>query len=73
MSGVSAADRARIPKRGRSRLMWAAAGLVIALAGPALAQDGTGAVPDHAEPQRYGGGWVCALGYRVSDAACVAS
>ncbi|SNS59906.1 hypothetical protein [Antarctobacter heliothermus] len=49
-----------------------AAGVVAALAFPAFAQDGTGPMPENAQPRGYGGGWVCDSGYRVERAECLA-
>ncbi len=41
-----------------------------ALAGPAIAQDGTGPVPPNAQLRSYGGGWDCNLGYRIDGTVC---
>lgn len=48
------------------------AGVITSFGFPAVAQDGTGAVPENAHAQRYGGGWDCDLGYRIDDTNCVA-
>ena len=48
------------------------AGAIASFAFPVLAQDGTGPMPENAEPRRYGSGWVCNLGYRVEGAECLA-
>ncbi len=47
-------------------------GLVMALALPVLAQDGTGPVPQNAETRSFGGGWDCDVGYRVEGVECLA-
>ena len=52
--------------------MAVVAGVIASVAFPVLAQDGTGPMPANAEARSYGGGWDCALGYRVEGAACVA-
>ncbi|KHQ51291.1 hypothetical protein OA50_04072 [Mameliella alba] len=44
---------------------------VVLLAGPALAQVGTGPVPAHATTRSYGDGWTCDLGFQLTDGACV--
>jgi hypothetical protein len=46
--------------------------MIAFLAFPVLAQDGTGPMPENAEARNYGGGWNCALGYRVAGEECVA-
>jgi hypothetical protein len=48
------------------------AGVIAFFAFPVLAQDGTGPMPENAQPRSYGGGWVCDLGYRVDGAECLA-
>lgn len=48
------------------------AGVVASVAFPAFAQDGTGPMPENAQPRSYGSGWVCDFGYRVEGAECLA-
>jgi hypothetical protein len=48
------------------------AGAVASFAFPVLAQDGTGPMPENAQPRSYGGRWTCDLGYRVEGAECLA-
>lgn len=48
------------------------AGVIASLAFPGLAQDGTGPMPENAQPRSYGSGWVCDLGYRVEGDECLA-
>src|SRR6056297_1269276 len=48
------------------------AGVVASVAIPAFAQDGTGPMPENAQPRSYGSGWVCDFGYRVEGAECLA-
>ena len=36
----------------------------------AMAQDARPALPDHAQPTRYGSGWECVAGYRKVDDRC---
>ena len=58
-----------------ARLIARTAVIAVAIASfafPVLAQDGTGPMPENAEPRSYGSGWVCNLGYRVEGAECVA-
>lgn len=50
----------------------ALAGVIAALAFPALAQDGTGPVPENGSARSYGSGWECNLGYRVDGDDCLA-
>ena len=50
----------------------AIAGVIASLAFPVLAQDGTGPMPENAQPRSYGSGWVCDLGYRVEGNECLA-
>lgn len=50
----------------------AIAGVIASLAFPVLAQDGTGPMPENAQPRSYGSGWVCNLGYRVEGNKCLA-
>ncbi|SEO18067.1 hypothetical protein [Palleronia pelagia] len=62
------------PKHPLARLiarMAVVAGMIASLAFPVLAQDGTGPMPENAEARSYGGGWNCALGYRVAGEECV--
>lgn len=47
------------------------AGVVASVAFPVLAQDGTGAMPEHAQARSYGTGWVCDFGYRVAGGECL--
>lgn len=49
----------------------AIAGVIASFAFPVLAQDGTGPMPENAQPRSYGGGWVCDIGYRVEGAECL--
>ncbi len=49
-----------------------AAGVTASMAFPVLAQDGTGPMPENAQPRSYGSGWVCDFGYRVEGAECLA-
>lgn len=49
----------------------AIAGVIASFAFPVLAQDGTGPMPENAQPRSYGGGWVCDLGFRVEGAECL--
>jgi hypothetical protein len=72
MSGFIATVRSRIPTPGLGRAVIVAAGMIAFLAFPVLAQDGTGPMPENAEARSYGGGWNCALGYRVNGEECVA-
>ena len=51
--------------------MAAVAGMSAFMAFSAIAQDGTGPVPENAEARSYGDGWNCALGYRVDGAECL--
>jgi hypothetical protein len=46
------------------------AGVLASLAFPALAQDGTGAVPDNARARGQGAGWDCDIGFRVDGTTC---
>lgn len=46
------------------------AGALASLAFPALAQDGTGAVPDNAAARGQGAGWDCDIGFRADGATC---
>lgn len=48
------------------------AGVIASMALPVFAQDGTGPLPGNAEARSYGGGWNCALGFRVTGGECVA-
>ncbi|NKX44466.1 hypothetical protein [Roseicyclus persicicus] len=48
------------------------AGVIASFAFPVLAQDGTGPIPENAQPRGHGGGWVCDLGFRQEGADCLA-
>ena len=72
MSGFIATVRSRIATPSLGRTVIVAAGMIAFLAFPVLAQDGTGPMPENAEARNYGGGWNCALGYRVNGEECVA-
>lgn len=52
-----------------SKLVFAV-GVVASIAFPAFAQDGTGPIPQNAQPRSYGSGWVCDFGYRVEGVEC---
>jgi hypothetical protein len=56
----------------RIALLAVLTGVVSSMAFPIFAQDGTGPLPNNAEARKYGGGWNCTLGYRVSHAKCIA-
>ena len=71
MSGFVATVRSRIPTPRLGRTVIVAAGMFAFLAFPVVAKDGTGPMPENAEARNYGGGWNCALGYRVAGAVCV--
>jgi hypothetical protein len=74
MSGAIAATAPDTEKQTLARALLSAATLIVilVLALPALAQDGTGPAPENAEVRTYGVGWDCAPGYRLDDAACAA-
>ncbi|MFD2816007.1 hypothetical protein ACFSYD_19070 [Paracoccus aerius] len=46
-------------------------GIIVFVALPVLAQDGTGPTPKNAQVRSYGSGWTCDLGYRVDGADCL--
>jgi hypothetical protein len=72
MSGAIAVTATGMEKRILAQAVLTAATLIAILALPALAQDGTGPLPENAEARNYGGGWDCVPGYRVDGAACAA-
>ena len=62
----------RRPLAGLIARTAAMASVVAWFAFPVLAQDGTGTMPENAQPRSYGDGWVCDLGYRVEGVECLA-
>ena len=50
--------------------MFVLVGVLVPPALPAVAQDGTGSVPENAHAWKYGDGWECDLGYRVNEGSC---
>lgn len=48
------------------------ASVIASMVFPVSAQDGTGPMPQNAQPRSYGTGWVCDLGYQVDGAECLA-
>ena len=72
MSNQIAKPAPHTPSHCHGQVMLTMAMMIAFLALPALAQDGTGRVPENAEARNYGAGWDCTLGYRVDGAECVA-
>ena len=72
MSGTVAQTEPDCPRTGYGKAVVAVAGMIVFLAFPVLAQDGTGPVPENAGARNYGGGWDCDVGYEVDGTACVA-
>ena len=73
--GIWSAKEQAAMRRPLARLIArtaAIAGVIASLAFPVLAQDGTGPMPENAQPRSYGSGWVCDLGYRVEGDECLA-
>lgn len=46
-------------------------GWLLASSLTAIAQDGSGPIPENAEARSYGSGWECIIGYRLVDGACI--